>query len=202
MSKQPKNPEQYLREPYSRILIPDPDTSGFTAKILEFPGCIAEGDTPQEAYANLEEAAKGWIRAALDMGQSIPEPSVKQNYGGKVLVRFPRSLHRKAVFFAEQEGTSLNQFIVATVAEKVGAATASIKLAESVLIPRHWALLQPVLDVIGMMKIQHIPEMLTTQSFGSVLPGSNTARTDSPIVVDLGLFHNEGLRNREAQGNG
>lgn len=115
-----KSTEEYLREPYSRAVIPDSESGTFTGQILEFPGCIAQGDTPQEAYANLEEAAKGWLQAALDTGQSIPEPFANQDFGGKVSLRLTKSLHRQATLYAEHEGVSLNQFILAAVAEKVG----------------------------------------------------------------------------------
>ena len=116
-----ENLENYLKKPYSRILIPDDESGTFTAEVLEFPGCIAQGDTVQEAYERLEEAAKAWIEAALELGQEIPPPSLAFGYGGKVALRLPKSLHRHAAMAAERDGTSLNQFIVAAIAEKVGA---------------------------------------------------------------------------------
>jgi antitoxin HicB len=116
----PKTPEEYLKEPYSRVLIPD-EGGGYSAEILEFPGCFAEGETTDDAMQALERAAQAWIQAALDQGQDIPEPFVSQGYGGKVALRLPRSFHRKAVQFAEREGTSLNQFLVSAVAARIGA---------------------------------------------------------------------------------
>lgn len=123
MSKTIKITEKYLKKPYSRILIPDEESGTYTAVILEFPGCIAQGDTPQEAYEHLEDAAKDWIEAALDLKQEIPSPSQSVSYGGKVLLRLPKSLHRQLALIAEREGVSLNQFIVSALAEKVGAFT-------------------------------------------------------------------------------
>jgi predicted RNase H-like HicB family nuclease len=123
MSKTRKITTQYLQKPYSRILIPDEESGTYTAVILEFPGCIAQGDTPQEAYEHLEDAAKEWIAAALDLKQEIPSPSQSVSFGGKVLLRLPKSLHRQLTLIAEREGVSLNQFIVSALAEKVGAFT-------------------------------------------------------------------------------
>ncbi|MDO9533445.1 MAG: toxin-antitoxin system HicB family antitoxin [Deltaproteobacteria bacterium] len=123
MTKTIKMTEKYLKEPYSRVLIPDEESGTYTAVILEFPGCIAQGDTPQEAYENLEEAAKDWIAAALDLKQEIPSPSQSLSFGGKILLRLPKSLHRRLTLIAEREGISLNQFIVSALAEKVGAFT-------------------------------------------------------------------------------
>jgi predicted RNase H-like HicB family nuclease len=36
---------------------------------------MSDGETPQEALANVEDAIEGWIEAAQDMGRAIPEPS-------------------------------------------------------------------------------------------------------------------------------
>ena len=127
-----KNPAEYLKEPYARVLTPDPETKTYTAQILEFPGCVSQGDSPEEAYANLEKAAEGWIRAALDNKQSIPEPAAHQTFGGKVLLRLPRSLHQRVAELADRDGVSLNQFIVAAVAEKVGTVSGSNQVLQLV----------------------------------------------------------------------
>ena len=121
MNERKLSPEDYLKLPYTRILIPDEESGTFTAEIIEFPGCISQADTPEEAYKRLEEVAKSWIEAALDLGQEIPSPSTVQGYGGKFALRLPRSLHRQASLAADREGTSLNQFIIYAVSEKLGA---------------------------------------------------------------------------------
>jgi len=116
-----KSPSEYLKKPYSRVVIPDEESGTYTAQILEFPGCITEGETPQEAYERLEDVALSWIEAALDMGQDIPLPWSNYNYGGKIALRLPKSLHKQVSLAAERDGTSLNQFIVMAISEKVGA---------------------------------------------------------------------------------
>ncbi|NQT31554.1 MAG: type II toxin-antitoxin system HicB family antitoxin [Deltaproteobacteria bacterium] len=116
-----KSPEEYIKKPYLRIVIPDEESGTYTAQILEFPGCITQGETPQEAYERLEEIALSWIEAALSMGQNIPLPWSIYEYGGKVALRLPKSLHKQTVLAAERDGTSLNQFIVMAISEKIGA---------------------------------------------------------------------------------
>lgn len=64
----------YLMEPYSRLVIFDGETKTFTGQVVEFPGCVAQGNTLEEVHANLEAAAHGWIEAALGSGQDIPQP--------------------------------------------------------------------------------------------------------------------------------
>jgi predicted RNase H-like HicB family nuclease len=113
-------PEDYLRLGFRRIVRPDPE-GGFAAKILEFQGCFADGETAQEAYDNLEDAAADWIRAALRQGQSIPQPVGGDGYSGNIMLRLPRALHERAAELAEVDGTSLNQFLVSAIAERVGA---------------------------------------------------------------------------------
>ncbi|HEY7506323.1 MAG TPA: type II toxin-antitoxin system HicB family antitoxin, partial [Nitrososphaera sp.] len=109
-----------LKKPYARILIPE-EEGGYSAEILEFPGCFAEGETADEAMQALDRAAEAWIQAALDQGQENPSPFRNQGYGGKIALRLPKSLHRQATEFAERDGTSLNQFLVSAIAARVGA---------------------------------------------------------------------------------
>jgi antitoxin HicB len=111
---------EYLRKPYSRTLIPVGDGTYF-AEILEFPGCFAEGESPEEAYKNLEATAESWIEAAQGQGQGIPEPFATRDFSGRLALRIPRSIHKQAARFAERDDTSLNQFLVTSIAARVGA---------------------------------------------------------------------------------
>ncbi len=123
-SKTTKNdlpsPERYLAQPYARILIPEA-SGGVSAELLEFPGCFAEGETANEAFANLEKAASSWIEVALSQGQEIPLPSASYGYSGKLVLRLPRELHRLASQKANRDGVSLNQCLVTAIAAWVGA---------------------------------------------------------------------------------
>lgn len=67
------NAKDYLKKPYSRVLIAEED-GGYSAKVLEFSGCFAEGDTIENAARNIENAAECWLMAAIDGGNEIPEP--------------------------------------------------------------------------------------------------------------------------------
>lgn len=120
-TKTVKTPEELLKEPYARILTPDPDSGSYTAQILEFSGCVEQGDTPNEAYENLEKAAVAWIETARSLGQDIPSPSISQGFSGKIALRLPRSIHRQAAQMAERDRISLNQFLLTAVSERVGA---------------------------------------------------------------------------------
>src|SRR5207237_5770184 len=103
-----KNFDEYIKQPYARILIPNED-GRYSAEILEFPGCFAEGETANEAMQNLKDAARSWIEASLEQGHAIPEPFMNQDFGGKVALRMSKSLHRRASQAAARDRISLNQ---------------------------------------------------------------------------------------------
>lgn len=124
--------KDYLKLPYAREVIPDLETATFTGLIREFPGCVTQGDTPSETYVLLEEAATSWIEAALRLGQEIPQPTNEESHSGKVALRLPRSLHRKATQAAKRDGISLNQFIVTALAESVGESRARTETNRSI----------------------------------------------------------------------
>jgi len=108
-----------LRQPYARLVVPEPDGT-YRGEIMEFPGCIATGDTPAEALEAIEDVADGWLQAALANNQPIPDPVDNTEFSGRLVLRMPKSLHKKAARLAEREGVSLNQFIVTSLAEQIG----------------------------------------------------------------------------------
>ena len=55
---------ELLRKPYGRLVMPDDDGT-FRAEMLEFPGCIAVGDTAFDALASLEGVAEELARNSL-----------------------------------------------------------------------------------------------------------------------------------------
>ncbi|GIW34168.1 type II toxin-antitoxin system HicB family antitoxin [Meiothermus sp.] len=108
--------EYYLGLRYPITLVKEAE-GGYTALIPDLPGCVSVGETAQEALAMIEEARQLWLEVAYEHGDEIPLPSTERNYGGKVLVRMPPSLHRRLAEGAEVEGVSLNQHIVGLLSE-------------------------------------------------------------------------------------
>jgi len=54
------------------ILIPD-ETGGYTVEVPSLPGCISEGDTREEAIANIKEAIEGFIEMLQAGGFPVPD---------------------------------------------------------------------------------------------------------------------------------
>lgn len=47
---------------------------GWLAEVPDLPGCMSDGNTPEEAARNVQDAIEEWLAAARDMGRRIPEP--------------------------------------------------------------------------------------------------------------------------------
>lgn len=46
----------------------------YIVEVPELPGCMADGNSYQEAVLNAEQVINEWIETAKELGRSIPEP--------------------------------------------------------------------------------------------------------------------------------
>lgn len=125
-----KETEEILKKTYARRLVPD-ETGGYVASIQEFPGCVAEGDTPEEAIQNLDKAAASWVQVALSNGYEIRDPVSFHGYSGKIALRIPRGLHKQVAELAELEESSINQLLVTAIAQYLGSKRAFREMSET-----------------------------------------------------------------------
>lgn len=51
------------------------DGGGFVATVPDLLGCMSDGETPEDALINVQDAIAAWIEAANDLGHKIPKPS-------------------------------------------------------------------------------------------------------------------------------
>lgn len=66
--------EHYLKLRYPITVYPEAE-GGYVAMIKALPGCITQGETPDEIMANSEEARQLWIETVYESGGEIPLPS-------------------------------------------------------------------------------------------------------------------------------
>lgn len=59
---------------YKRIVYWSKIDNCWLVEIPELPGCMSDGETAVEALSNVEGIIEEWIKAAKDMGRSIPIP--------------------------------------------------------------------------------------------------------------------------------
>ena len=103
--------DHYFALNYHRRLYQD-DERDWIVEIDDLPGCVADGKTPDEAIANSREAMRVWMESRIASGLDVPEPSIADDYSGRILLRMPKYIHRRLAIQAQQEGSSLNQYIL------------------------------------------------------------------------------------------
>ena len=105
-----KDLAHYLSLHYRMQIKQDGDT--FVAWIPDLDGCVTQGDTMEEAFQMLQEAKELWLETAHSSGIRIPEPRSTEDFSGRILLRMPKCLHARLSAQADDEGVSLNQYIV------------------------------------------------------------------------------------------
>jgi predicted RNase H-like HicB family nuclease len=105
------NVSEYLELPYNITIrhITDENESYYFATVLEFDGCMSDGETYEEAIKNIKEAMEGWIETKIAHGFPVPPP-FPDEMSGKFIVRIPKTLHARLALEAQKEGVSLNQY--------------------------------------------------------------------------------------------
>jgi predicted RNase H-like HicB family nuclease len=59
-----------------RVVLEPSDEGGYTAVVPSLPGCISEGDTREEAVANIEDAAKLYLAPVEDDSEFAADAEV------------------------------------------------------------------------------------------------------------------------------
>ncbi len=59
---------------YEIIIFWSAEDQAFIAEVPELPGCMAHGNSHEEALANAKEAMQLWIETAKQSGDTVPEP--------------------------------------------------------------------------------------------------------------------------------
>jgi predicted RNase H-like HicB family nuclease len=65
---------------YEIIIYWSQEDLAYVAEIPELPGCMADGQTYQEALSNAEIIIKEWIDTAQELGRPIPKPKGRLMY--------------------------------------------------------------------------------------------------------------------------
>lgn len=66
----------FVRDYYVRLdWLPASEGGGWHATVPDLPGCMSDGDTVEQAMANVEDAIECWIAAAQRLGRAVPAPA-------------------------------------------------------------------------------------------------------------------------------
>ncbi len=86
---------------------------GYYITYPDLPGCLSDGETIEEAIRMGEDARICWIETAFEQGKEIPEPfSHIDSFKGRITVRVPKTMHKELIAEADEEGISLNQYLI------------------------------------------------------------------------------------------
>jgi antitoxin HicB len=107
-----------LLYPFELRPLTEADGGGWLITFPDLPGCMSDGETPEQAMVHGREALADWILAARESGREIPQPGELPS--GKFITRVPRSLHARLAARAQQEGVSMNSLITSFLAESLG----------------------------------------------------------------------------------
>jgi len=65
---------------YELIIYWSEEDDAFLVEVPELPGCMADGQSYEEAVANAQQVIVEWIEAARELGRPIPAPKGRLTY--------------------------------------------------------------------------------------------------------------------------
>ena len=65
---------------YELIIYWSEEDRSFVVEVPELPGCMADGETYEQAVANAKQVIEEWIETAREVGRPIPEPKGRLRY--------------------------------------------------------------------------------------------------------------------------
>ena len=110
--------ESNVEYPFELRPLAKEEGGGWLITFPDLPGCMSDGETPEEAIVNGKDAVAAWVAAASAAGRAVPQPGELPS--GKFVARIPRSLHARLTARAKQEGVSMNALVSAFLAESLG----------------------------------------------------------------------------------
>jgi len=117
MKQKRRTIDEYMKLDYPFIIVPfkEDGFSGYKAFLLDIPAIESIGTTPEEALCDFDDIKREWFSFAIEKGIAIPMPDMDLpktiEYSGRVTLRIPKTLHRKAAERAMLDGVSLNVYL-------------------------------------------------------------------------------------------
>ncbi|MCJ7578993.1 MAG: type II toxin-antitoxin system HicB family antitoxin [Candidatus Aminicenantes bacterium] len=94
------------------------EDNGFIATIPGVEALSAFGDTAEKALSELKIAAEAYFESLKRAGKPIPLENKVISYSGQIRLRMSKRLHAVLSSEAEEEGVSLNTYMVTLLSER------------------------------------------------------------------------------------
>jgi predicted RNase H-like HicB family nuclease len=62
---------------YSVVLTAGPEAGGFSVSVPALPGCYSQGETLDEALANVREAIELYLEIMVEAGETPPDDAIR-----------------------------------------------------------------------------------------------------------------------------
>lgn len=96
----------------------DPERRGYRAYCLEFPERFAMAFTAHEAVIAMEGIVAEELAQLKSLDEPPPPSLTDRRHSGKFLVRMSPTLHSRLIVEANEQRVSLNQWVVAKLADR------------------------------------------------------------------------------------
>lgn len=97
-----------LEYPFTVQPLGESEGGGYLIEFPDLPGCMSDGETPEEAIRNGADAVRSWIDAMQEAGRAVPAPS---KVVGARTVSVPDHLYQELLREAERAGLSLDAVV-------------------------------------------------------------------------------------------
>ena len=104
-----------IKYPFEMRPLTKEEGGGWLVSFPDLPGCISDGDTPEEAMENGKDAMESWLKVCEESGKKVPVAG--DTSSGKFMTRIPKTMHTKLALRAKQEGVSMNSLVSIFIAE-------------------------------------------------------------------------------------
>ncbi len=94
------------------------EDNGFIASIPGVQALSAFGNTNEIALSELKIAAEAYFQSLKKAGKTFPPECKVISFSGQIRLRMPKSLHAALSNGAEEEGVSLNTYMVTLLSER------------------------------------------------------------------------------------
>jgi predicted HicB family RNase H-like nuclease len=112
-----------LNYPVEYLRIPEEEGGGYCAYIRQLgkAAFLGDGETIEEAIADLQVVKEFLFQDYLEKGIDIPEPVEEEmkSYSGRFVLRIPADLHRELAEQAERTNTTLNQYCLMLLSQRM-----------------------------------------------------------------------------------